>query len=105
MRFAISIALAAALFLPAFVEAHDQPKQKDNSAAKAVAVPCRLTDSGHILVRAKINGKGPFNFIIDTGAPLVYVATTVAEKLGIKADEKKPTALAEFEVEGGVVQK
>ena len=28
-----------------------------------------MTTFQHVLVRAKINGKGPFNFILDTGAP------------------------------------
>ena len=42
----------------------------------------------HILVRAKINGKGPFNFILDTGAPALFVSTKVCDKIGVKSDKK-----------------
>ena len=41
-------------------------------------VPYRLTDTKHILVRVRINGKGPYNFIVDTGSDpfkiLLYLA-------------------------------
>jgi hypothetical protein len=56
---------------------------------KVYHVPYRLTDTQHILVRAKINGKGPFNFIVDTGAPLLYVAEPVAKKIGLPIPKKK----------------
>ena len=39
---------------------------------KSFEVPYRLTAVKHIVVRAKINGKGPFNFILDTGAPALF---------------------------------
>jgi hypothetical protein len=55
-------------------------------------------------VRAKINGKGPFNFILDTGAPALFVATKVADKLGVKAD-KNWGKFDRFEIEGGLVIK
>lgn len=66
-------------------------------------VPYRLTNTLHTLVRAKINGKGPFNFIIDTGAPLLFVSTAVGKKIGLAADKKGWTTLERFELEGGVV--
>ena len=62
----------------------DDPPEKPTPVAKPVAVPYRLTDSQHIMVRAKLNGKGPFNFILDTGAPAVFIATKVGEKVGAK---------------------
>ena len=76
-----------------------QPKDKD--IGKSFAIPFRLTESGHIMVRAKINGKGPYNFIVDTGAPLIFVSKEVAEKLGIKAEAKGMNTLESFQVEGG----
>ena len=66
-------------------------------------VPYRLTQTQHILVRAKINGKGPFNFIIDTGAPALFVATAVAQKLGVEPDPDMWGVFDRFEIEGGVV--
>ena len=63
------------LFLasPALTRA-DEPKKEDAKKAadaKPALVPYRLTDTHHTLVRVKINGKGPFNFIVDTGCPAV----------------------------------
>ncbi len=71
--------------------------------ARRFEVPYRLTTPKHILVRAKINGKGPFNFILDTGAPALFISTKVCDKLGIKPDKKGWGALERFEIEGGVV--
>jgi hypothetical protein len=80
----------------------DEPKKSD---PESVEVPYRLTIPKHILVRAKINGKGPFNFILDTGAPALFLATHVAKKIGIKEDEKGWGTFDRFEIEGGVVLK
>ena len=55
------------------------------------------------MVRAKINGKGPFNFILDTGAPALFVATEVAKKAGVEPDKKGWGTFDSFEIEGGVV--
>jgi hypothetical protein len=70
---------------------------------KSFQVPYRLTKPKHILVRAKINGKGPYNFIVDTGAPALFVATAVADKLGVKPDRGGWGTFDRFEIEGGVV--
>jgi hypothetical protein len=70
---------------------------------KTFQVPFRLTKPKHILVRAKINGKGPYNFILDTGAPALFVAVPVARKLGVKPDNKDWGVFDRFEIEGGVV--
>jgi hypothetical protein len=66
-------------------------------------VPYRLTDTYHVLVRAKINGKGPFNFILDTGAPFLFVSTAAGQKLGLEPDKKGVNTFDRFEIEGGVV--
>src|SRR5262249_3245607 len=57
------------------------------------------------MVRAKINGQGPFNFIVDTGAPALFVTDDVAEKIGVKPDKKGWGTFDTFEIEGGVVLK
>jgi hypothetical protein len=71
--------------------------------ARTFQVPYQMTAAQHVLVRAKINGKGPYNFIIDTGAPALFVAPAVAEKLGVKPDKKGWATLDRFEIEGGIV--
>jgi hypothetical protein len=78
----------------------DEPVKKD---AKPIEVPYRTTIPKHILVRAKINGKGPFNFILDTGAPALFVSTAVCKKLGVEPDKNSWGTFDKFEIEGGVV--
>jgi hypothetical protein len=96
-----SIASLAALLVSSAVFADDKAK----SDAKSYEIPYRLTVPKHILVRAKINGKGPYNFILDTGAPAVFVATKVCKKLGIEADDSGWGTFDTFEIEGGLVLK
>ena len=50
--------------MPAAVRADDT---KPADQPTKFAIPYKLTDTKHVLVRAKINGKGPFNMILDTG--------------------------------------
>ncbi|HEV3142813.1 MAG TPA: PDZ domain-containing protein [Gemmataceae bacterium] len=68
-----------------------------------VAVPFKLTDTKHIMVRLKLNGKGPFNFIVDTGAPALFVATAVAKKAGVEPDKDGWGKFDKVELEGGVL--
>jgi hypothetical protein len=82
------------------VSGEDKPKPK----AEPIEIPFRLTVPKHIMIRAKINNKGPFNFILDTGAPALFVATSVGDKLGVKADPKTGwTTFDRLEIEGGLV--
>src|SRR5262249_58255048 len=80
-----------------------QKQAAREAEAKPQQVPFRLTDTKHVLIRAKINGKGPFNFILDMGAPALFVGTAVCKKLGIEADMRGWGTFDRFEVEGGLV--
>jgi hypothetical protein len=86
--------------------AQDPPTKNDEprKEGKPVLVPYRLTDTHHIMVRAKINGKGPFNFIVDTGCPVLIVSTQVGKKIGLSADAKGWTLLDKLDLEGGLSQ-
>ncbi len=64
-------------------------------------VPYRLADTKHLLVRAKLNGKGPYNFIVDTGAPALFVSAEVADKIGVKPAANGWGTFERLEVEGG----
>src|SRR5688572_9045407 len=88
----------AALLLLAFAA-----PAADDATVEPYRIPYRLTDTKHVLVRAKINGQGPFNFILDTGAPALFVATSVAKKVGVAADADGWGNFAGFELEGGLV--
>jgi hypothetical protein len=92
------------LLLPlAFTRADDLKPPAAAKPAVAIQVPYGLTATQHVLVRVKLNGKGPYNFILDTGAPVLFVATKIADKAGVKADKQGWAAVDRFEVEGVVL--
>jgi hypothetical protein len=93
--------LAPSLTLLAFIS----PLRADEGTkleTKTHRVPFQVTNTKHVMVRAKINGKGPYNFIVDTGAPALFVSTAVCEKLGIKPNKSGWGTLDRFDIEGGV---
>src|ERR1700734_3378441 len=107
MRILWSCAALAMLGLlaPASVVLADGSPIKDAKEAKtkpkSYEIPYRTTIPKHIVVRAKINGKGPFNFILDTGAPALFVAVAVGKKAGVKPNANGWATLDRFEIEGG----
>jgi predicted aspartyl protease len=51
-------------------------------------------DSGHPHVPVMINGKGPFTFVLDTGASVTTISRSLADQLGIQTyDGEKRRAL------------
>ncbi len=65
-------------------------------------VPYRMTDTNHFLVRVRIDGKGPFNFLVDTGAPALFVGLDAAQKIGLKPDDDHYfTPIGRLDFEGG----
>ena len=78
--------------------APDAPHAAD--VGRSYLVPYRVTDTNHFLVRVRINGKGPFNFLVDTGAPALFVGTEAAKKIGLttpKGEFWAPVKTLEFE--------
>ena len=71
-------AAALALTLSAAISAHSEggagppAPAADPQIGRSFQVPYRLTDTNHFLVRARINGKGPFNFLVDSGAGRLF---------------------------------
>lgn len=95
----IGLALALSALAP------DTP-DKDPAIGKEYKVPYRLTLTNHYLVRVRINGKGPFHFLVDTGAPSLYIATETAKKAGlIPAKKDYWTAVERLDLEGGATLK
>lgn len=88
------LAFAAAMIATASASADE---------TKPIAVPYRLTPTQHVLVRVKLNGQGPFNFILDTGAPAMFVMKKVAEKVGYTDAGRGWSKFDRVEIEGGVV--
>jgi PDZ domain/Aspartyl protease len=90
------------LVLSAVALAVDAPREPDPEVGKSYRVPYRMTETNHFLVRVRIDGKGPFNFLVDTGAPSVYVGLEAAKKIGLKPDpDEYFTPIGRLEFEGG----
>src|SRR5262245_24270735 len=77
-----------------------QPAQAEKAAR--FEIPYRVTDTKHLMVRVKINGTGPYHFIVDTGAPAIFMSKEVAKKAKVKEDEKEWGVFDSFELEGGL---
>jgi hypothetical protein len=58
---------------------------------KPVRVPFDLLITKHMVIKVKINGKGPYRMIFDTGAPISLVNSRVAKETGIiNKDTRQP---------------
>jgi len=76
---ALGLSMTLSLTLAAAGEAPD-PKPK--GPAKAV-VPFEMLASNHMVVRAKVNGKGPFRLVFDLGAPITLLSNKAGEASGV----------------------
>src|SRR4051794_27402638 len=66
------------------------------------AVPYRLSPVQHVIVRMKVNGKGPFNLVLDTGAPALLLSKKVQEAVGITPDANGWATADTVDIEGGI---
>jgi len=81
--------LALALIQPVWsIRAEDPPLIKP--AAQPAKVPFELLKTGHMTVMVKVNGKGPYKLIFDTGAPITLVNNKVAREAGLLKGMPKP---------------
>jgi membrane-associated protease RseP (regulator of RpoE activity) len=74
---------------PAWAEA-PAIKKDDKAADKSITVPFELLKTGHMTIQIKVNGKGPYTVIFDTGAPVTLINNKVAKEAGLLKDAKKP---------------
>jgi hypothetical protein len=92
MRTAFMLVLSAGLVgLPAALVSaapDDKPALKKHNE-KPVVVPFERLKSGHVAIQIKVNDKGPFRVIFDTGAPMNLVTTKLAKETGILDDKVK----------------
>lgn len=71
--------------------AADTPKDKPKEKPKPATVPFEMLKSGHMAVMVKVNGKGPYRLIFDTGAPISLVNNALAKESGLlKGMPKNP---------------
>ena len=80
----LAILLGLAAVLPAVADdkpkAKDEPKKADD---KPIVVPIELLPSRHFVVQVMLDGKGPYRFILDTGAPLTIINSKTAKEAGL----------------------
>jgi hypothetical protein len=55
----------------------------DKAEAKPITIPFELLKTQHMAVQVKINGKGPYRLIFDTGAPVSLINNKVAKEADI----------------------
>jgi hypothetical protein len=62
-------------------------KTQAESKTKKAVVAFEMLPTNHMLVRARINGKGPYRLIFDLGAPITLLGNRASEASGVvKAD-------------------
>jgi hypothetical protein len=63
----------------------EQPSVKpiEKPAQKSLVVPFETLKSGHMAVKIKVNGKGPYRVIFDTGAPINLLNNKLAKEAGL----------------------
>lgn len=49
--------------------------------------------SGHLAVQVKVNGKGPYRLVFDTGAPMILLSSRVGKEAGLFAGDNAPPKL------------
>jgi hypothetical protein len=77
--------LAVLLVLPAFLPARAEDLKVEPKVAKPVTVPFDLLKTKHITLDVKVNGKGPYRVIFDTGAPMTVLNNKLAKAAGLPA--------------------
>ena len=88
----VNTGVASFLFPAAFARAQGiapglppSPAPPDDAAAKIAA---ERDAASHLTINVQINGKGPFRFVVDTGADRSVIADDVAARLGLLRDRK-----------------
>ncbi len=68
-----------------------EPAQKEQPKLdeKPIVVPFELLKSRHMAIEVKINGKGPYRLIFDTGAPTNLINNKIAKDAGVLANDAK----------------
>ena len=70
--------------------------------AKPATVPFELLASNHMVVQAKLNGKGPYRLVFDLGAPITLLGNKAAEGSGVVKPDAPKSFLFGMRGEGTV---
>jgi hypothetical protein len=100
MRAAFKLVLLAGLVaVPVAATGQDTPDQKP-ADEKPVVVPFELLRSRHMALEVKLNGKGPYRLIFDTGAPMNLINNKIAKESGVLSEKAKRPAFGMFGMMG-----
>jgi membrane-associated protease RseP (regulator of RpoE activity) len=78
-------------------------RAEDRPAAEATSVPFDLFTTKHISIMVKVNGKGPYRVIFDTGSPVILLSNKVARAAGL-LNKNSPQPLINLFGSGGQVK-
>jgi hypothetical protein len=67
-----------------------------DTSSKPAAVAFDLLKTKHMVVQIKVNGKGPYRVIFDTGAPVMLLNTKIAKESGLLAKNAKAPLFSLF---------
>lgn len=68
-----------------------QAGRAEPPAVKPAVIPFEMLKSGHMAVKIRVNGKGPYRVIFDTGAPINLFNNKLAEEAGLFEGAEKTT--------------
>lgn len=68
----------------------------DAAKPKPLAVPFELLASKHMVVKIKINGKGPYRVLFDTGSPVTLLSNKAAKEAGVVPKDAAQPGFALF---------
>jgi len=83
-----AVLVAALLAAPA--RADTPAKKPAPTDATRGVVPFEILKTGHMTVRVKVNGKGPYRLIFDTGAPINLLNNKIAKEAGLLKGVRTP---------------
>jgi len=93
--------LTPLLLTGSLLPAQEAKQEEKKTEAKVYRIPYRITPVYHVLARVKINEKGPFNVIIDSGCNIVIMTPSAARQFGLGG--ASGGKLDKIEFEGGPV--
>ena len=93
-RLCLAVASTLLLLLPLVVPLAARGEEKKEQ--QPVTVPFELLKSQHMTIQVKINGKGPFRLIFDTGAPVTLINNKIAKAAGVFPKDFKAPLFAFF---------
>src|SRR5436190_16836197 len=95
--------IAGGLLVCVILAGSAQSQDAAKNAGPPTVVPFKLTRTQHVMVRVKIDGKGPFHFVVDTGCPVLVISTEAAKKAGL-VGEMGVGVIKKLDFEGGLSQ-